>query len=250
MHVIHSISGLLNSVIHHSTDFVFPASCPLCAMPVSMHGELCGNCWSEFNWIGCPCCVRCGYPFPANLDLGPVPMCPVCASGGCALDLIRAACVYDEASRSAILPFKHAGRTLNANFMSRAMIWALRDTNISPDIVMPVPLAWRRLFHRGYNQATLLARPIAHAFGVPMDIDSVRRKYRPNMGHKNAAQRAENVRGVFSVVAPDNIRGRRILLVDDVMTTGATFSELHRVLTRAGATAVYGVVFGRVVHEI
>lgn len=195
-------------------------------------------------------CIKCGYPFPADLDLGGMPLCPVCAAGKCELDLIRSACVYDDASRSAILPFKHGGRIKYARFMSRAMIWALRDTDIDADVVMPVPLASRRLFKRGYNQATLLARPIARALGVPMDLDSVRRKYRPDMGHKNARQRMENIRGVFSVINPDRIRGRKILLVDDVMTTGATFSELRRVLIRAGASAVYGVTFCRVVRAI
>lgn len=195
-------------------------------------------------------CVKCGYPFPADLDLGGMPLCPVCAAGKCELDLIRSACVYDDASRSAMLPFKHGGRIKYARFMSRAMIWALRDTDIDADVVMPVPLASRRLFKRGYNQATLLARPIARALGVPMDLDSVRRKYRPDMGHKNAHQRMENIRGVFSVINPDRIRGRKILLVDDVMTTGATFSEMRRVLIRAGASAVYGVTFCRVVRAI
>lgn len=195
-------------------------------------------------------CVKCGYPFPADLDLGGMPLCPVCAAGKCELDLIRSACVYDDASRSAMLPFKHGGRIKYARFMSRAMIWALRDTDIDVDVVMPVPLASRRLFKRGYNQATLLARPIARALGVPMDLDSVRRKYRPDMGHKNARQRMENIRGVFSVINPDRIRGRKILLVDDVMTTGATFSEMRRVLIRAGASAVYGVTFCRVVRAI
>ena len=120
--------------------------------------------------------------------------------------------------------------------------------NITPDIVMPVPLANRRLFHRGYNQATLLSRAIARVYNVPIDFDSVHRKYRPNMGHKTNAQRHENIRGVFSVVNRDALRGKRILLVDDVMTSGATFDELARVLRRAGADAVYGVVFCRVVR--
>jgi ComF family protein len=158
--------------------------------------------------------------------------------------------VYDDASRSAMLPFKHGGRVQYANFMSRAMIWALRDINVDVDVVMPVPLANRRLFKRGYNQATLLARPIAKVLGINIDIDSVRRIHRPDMGHKNARERAENIHGVFSVVCPDKIRGKRILLVDDVMTTGATFSELRRVLMRAGASAVYGVTFCRVVRAI
>ena len=149
-----------------------------------------------------------------------------------------------------MLPFKHGGRIHYARFMSRAMIWALRDIDVDADVVMPVPLAYKRLFKRGYNQATLLARPIARALGVKMDLGSVRRKYRDDMGHKNARERAENIHGVFTVVNPSAIRGRKILLVDDVMTTGATFAELRRVLIRAGATAVYGVTFCRVARAI
>lgn len=134
--------------------------------------------------------------------------------------------------------------------MARAMIWALRDINLDADVILPIPLATRRLFKRGYNQATLLARPIARAYGIKMDLDSVRRKYRDDMGHKSARERAENIRGVFSVVRPDRIRGKKILLVDDVMTSGATFSEMRRVLIAAGAAAVYGVTFCRVVRAI
>lgn len=134
--------------------------------------------------------------------------------------------------------------------MSRAMIWSLRDADISPDVIMPVPLSYRRLCKRGYNQATILARPIAHAYHAPIDVVSVRRIHRPDMGHKNVRQRAENIHGVFHVVRPDKIRGKKILLVDDVMTTGATFSELRRVLINAGAMEVYGVVFCRVVRAI
>jgi ComF family protein len=202
------------------------------------------------NWIENPKCAKCGYPFPADLDLGGTPLCPVCAAGKSELDWIRSACVYDDASRGAMLPFKHGGRIQYARFMSRAIMWAMRDMEIDADIIMPVPLARRRLFKRGYNQATLLARPIARATGIKIDYDSVHRKYRDDMGHKSARERTENIRGVFSVVRPDKIRGKKILLVDDVMTSGATFSELRRVLIRAGATAVYGVTFCRVVRAI
>lgn len=232
------------------TGFLFPPACPLCDTPVSAHGQLCPECWAAINWIDNPKCVKCGYPFPADLDLGAAPLCPVCASGKCELDWIRSACVYDDASRSAMLPFKHAGRTSYALFMSYAMIWALRDIDVDADVVMPVPLAYRRLFKRGYNQATLLARPVARALNLKMDLDSVVRCHRENMGHKTARERAENIRGVFSVVHPENIRGKKILLIDDVMTTGATFSELRSVLKRAGAASVYGLTFCRVVRAI
>ena len=237
-------------IFHKILEFLFPPACPLCGTPVSTHGELCAECWTAINWIENPKCVKCGYPFPADLDLGGTPLCPVCAAGKSELDWIRSACVYDDASRGAMLPFKHGGRIQYARFMSRAMMWAMRDIEIDADTIMPVPLARRRLFKRGYNQATLLARPIARATRIKIDHDSVRRKYRDDMGHKTARERAENIHGVFYVVHPDKIRGKKILLVDDVMTSGATFSELRRVLIRAGATAVYGVTFCRVVRAI
>lgn len=179
-----------------------------------------------------------------------MPLCPVCAAGKSELDWIRSACVYDGASRAAMLPFKHGGKIQHARFMARAMMSALQDIDLDADVIMPVPLANRRLFKRGYNQATLLAKPIAKATGIKLDLDSVHRKYRDDMGHKNARERAENIRGCFWVAKPGKIQGKRILLVDDVMTTGATFSELRRVLIQAGATAVYGVTFCRVVRAI
>jgi len=232
-------------------DFIYPPKCPLCDADVAEHGILCTDCWAAINWIDGPKCSRCGYPFIAGYDFDSNVLCPICASGKNELDWIRSACVYDDASKQVMLPFKHCGKIKYAHFMANAMIWAMRDIDLnSIDIVMPVPLAWRRLFHRGYNQATLLARPIARALGVKIDFDSVRRKYRTDMGHKTAAQRAKNIRGVFKVVNPGKIRGKHILLVDDVMTSGATFAELYRVLMRAGAASVSGVSFCRVVRAL
>lgn len=232
-------------------DFIYPPVCPLCHTGVSIHGEFCADCWTAINWIDGPHCARCGYPFISGYDFDDDVLCPVCAAGKNELDWIRSACVYDDASKQIMLPFKHVGKIKYARAMSNAMIWALRDVDVSNiDIVMPVPLAWRRLFHRGYNQATLLARPIARAMGVKLDYDSVRRKYRANMGHKTASQRAQNIHGVFRVVRPDKIHGKHILLVDDVMTSGATFAELRRVLMQSGAASVSGVSFCRVVHAL
>ncbi|MBN1324934.1 MAG: ComF family protein [Alphaproteobacteria bacterium] len=231
-------------------DFLFPPSCPICNSNVSEHGSLCHGCWSKFNWISDPKCCKCGYPFPADLDLGKNPLCPICAAGNCELDWMRSACVYDDFSRNIMLPFKHAGALHYQKIMSRAMIGALGELKENIDLIVPVPLAYRRLWKRGYNQATLLARPIAKYLDVKIDTDSVCRKYRPDMGHKNAKQRAENIRGVFSVIHPEKIKGKTILLVDDVMTTGSTFMELNRVLKKAGAHAVYGIVFCRVVRSI
>lgn len=247
---MYTIGRIVRGAANFLIDFLFPPTCPLCNAPVDSHGDLCIDCWTAFNWIDGPKCAKCGYPFPAHIDVSPNALCPTCAAGDCALDFIRSACVYDDASKAAMLPFKHAGKIKYSYFMALAMIWALHGADICPDIVMPVPLARRRLLHRTYNQATLLARPIARVYGVRMDVDSVHRKHRPDMGHKTPKQRAENIRNVFTVIRPDRIRGRRILLVDDVMTSGATFRELRRVLMRAGALEVYGVSFCRVVRAV
>lgn len=229
-------------------EFLFPPVCPVCGAPVSIHGELCGDCFCCFEWIDSPKCERCGYPmdFASREEA----RCPVCSCGDFELDWLRSACRYDEMSRSVMLPFKHGGRIKYACFMSRGMIWALRDVVADCDLIMPVPLARPRLIHRTYNQAMLLARPIAEAMKVPIDVDSVRRRHRPDMGHMTPRQRKENIRGVFTVTRPERIRGRKILLVDDVYTSGATLSELRRVLMRAGAESVCGVTFCRVVRTV
>lgn len=244
VNVVRAGRKLANSI----ADFLFPPLCPICKSRVAKNGDLCDVCMASINWILCPRCAKCGYPLPQTMDWEKDAMCPMCLSGKCELDMIRSACVYDAVSRQIVLPFKHSGRISNGAIMSRTMMASLVGTGIRPDVVIPVPLAWRRLWHRGYNQATILARPIARYLGVPVDVDSIRRKYRPDMGHKNARQRFENIHGVFSVVHPDKIRGRKILLVDDVMTTGATFFELQHELMRAGAAAVYGVTFCRAVR--
>ena len=231
-------------------DFICPPICPVCDRSVDVHGNLCSACWTRFNWISNPKCYKCGYPFPADLDLGLKPLCPHCAAGECGLDFIRSACVYDDMSKSIMLPFKHVSRLKYQTLMSTAMINCLRDLDLDVDVVLPVPLAYKRLFKRGYNQAALLARPIAKYFNAEMDVDSLSRKYKQDMGHKSAKQRRENVRGVFTVKNTDNIRDKKILIVDDVMTSGATFYELNRVLRKAGASAVYAVSFCRVVHAI
>ena len=147
-------------------NFLYPPICPICGESVDAHGAICAKCWKSFNWISNPKCFKCGYPFPADLDLGSHPLCPHCASGECSLDFIRSACVYDDVSKNVMLPFKHASALKYKTMMSRAMINALRDLNLNIDVVMPVPLAWRRLFKRGYNQASVLSYPIAKHFNA------------------------------------------------------------------------------------
>lgn len=234
-------------------DFLFPPTCPVCSAAVSSHGQMCMACWNKFNWISDPKCKKCGYPFPANIDNDKNMLCPNCIAKKTKLDWMRAACVYDDASRYVMLPFKHGGHLEYRDLMARAIIQMMRELPNALHaelLILPVPLAYRRLWKRGYNQASLIARPAAKYLNAQIDYDSVRRKYRPDMGHKSASQRKRNIAGVFTVHRPDKIRGRAILIIDDVYTTGATFEELARVLKRNGATWVGGITFCRTVRAI
>lgn len=242
--------GFMRKLFHIIFEFIFSANCPICKNLVSEHGQMCGECWSKFNWISDPKCHICGYPFPANIDLGPSPLCPVCAASKNELDWVRSACVYDDFSRDIILPFKYASRFQFKRIIARAMINCARELPTHPDIVMPIPLANKRLRKRGYNQAALLAVPIAKYLGVKVDYDSMYRIYREDMGNKTAKQREANIKGVFKMLNPNAVRGKTILLIDDVMTSGNTFKEMRRILKKNGAVAVYGISFCRTVREI
>lgn len=237
---------MLNKIL----NFFFPPRCAVCGVPVAEHGQICAECWNRFDWIGDPKCVKCGYPFPADIERGKNLLCPDCVGNKNKLDWMRSAAAYDDASRAVMLPFKHGGRLEYREMMARAMILMLRELPAGDIVVMPVPLATRRLWKRGYNQAALLARPIAKRLNAETDYDSVRRKFRPDMGHKGVKSRKRNIAGVFRVRRPDLVRGRRILLVDDVHTTGATFEELAKVLKKAGAKWVGGITFCRTIRAI
>ena len=232
-------------------DFLFPVSCPICGIKVSEHGQICASCWNKFDWISDPKCDRCGFPFPANIEKQTKMLCPNCLSKKTKLDWMRSSCVYDDASRNVVLPFKHASRLEFRNLMARAMIATLREFPVSESselIVVPVPLANKRLFKRGYNQSSLIARPMAKYLNTKLDYDLVSRIFRSDMGHKSPKERKKNISGVFKILKP--IAGKKILIVDDVYTTGATLNELTKILKKAGAIWVGGVTFCRTVKAI
>ena len=163
----------------------------------------------------------------------------------------RAVFRYDEASRALILRFKHADRLEGvpafAKWMARAGLELLQD---SP-LIIPVPLHRWRLLGRRYNQAALLALALGRETGAGVDVLSlVRHRFTPVQGHLGRAERARNVRGAFSVPPKrrPKVEGRRVVLVDDVMTTGITLAECALALLKAGATSVDVLTLGRVIR--
>jgi ComF family protein len=230
-------------------DIVLPPRCLKCGATVDAVGALCATCWPAVAFLAPPHCAACGLPF--EFDLGPDALCGACARERPVFDRARAAFRYDEGSKDLILRFKHADRTDSAPAFARWIVRAGDALVAETDLVTGVPLHWVRLFTRRYNQAALLASALAQLAGKPAVNDLlVRRKRTPSQGGLGANARRRNVAGAF-IVHPRHralLADKRVLLVDDVLTTGATVSACASVMLRAGARAVDVLTLARVVR--
>ncbi len=229
-------------------DLLLPPRCLGCGAAVTAAGTLCAPCWRGMTFLGAPCCACCGAPF--DFEPGREALCGACARLHPPFARARAALRYDEASRRLILGFKHGDRLHLAPALGTWMRRAGAELVAEADLLVPVPLHWTRLFARRYNQAAVLAHAIHAAGGPPVGADClVRRRRTPSQGKRNAAARERNVRGAFAVKPGRAVKGRRILLIDDVFTTGATVGECARILRRAGARQVDVLTLARTVRQ-
>lgn len=205
--------------------------------------------WARVTFLEEPVCDGCGIAFEHDPGALGEPRCPACLAQRHVFGRARAACVYDEHSRDLILAFKHADRLEYAPVFTRWLSRAAAPLLEDADALVPVPLHWTRLIGRRANQAAELARPLARLSGrayLPSAL--VRTTRTPTQGGKSARGRRLNVKTAFAVAqeAAKSVRGRHILLVDDVLTTGATADACARVLLDAGARAVDLAVIARV----
>jgi ComF family protein len=215
-------------------DGVLPPRCLACGEIVGEPDSLCGRCWSAITFFAPPWCVNCGLPFPYPMGEGAV--CAACARERMSWDRARAVMRYDKNSRRLVLSLKHGDRTHLARALGGWMQRAGGDILDGADLIVPVPLHWTRLFTRRYNQAGLLAHAVHAAGGPPVAPDwLVRRRRTPSQGRLGPLARARNVRGAFQLRPGRSVQGKRLVIVDDVLTTGATIEECARVLRRAGA---------------
>lgn len=215
-------------------DGVLPPRCLACGEIVGEPDSLCGRCWAAMTFFAPPWCAVCGLPFPHPMGEGAV--CAECARERASWDRARAVMRYDKHSRRLVLALKHADRTHLAKALGGWMHRAGGEILDRADFIVPVPLHWTRLFARRYNQAGLLAHAIHAAGGPPVAPDwLVRRRRTPSQGRLGALARARNVRGAFALRPGRSVAGKRLVIVDDVLTTGATIEECARVLRREGA---------------
>jgi ComF family protein len=228
-------------------DILLPPLCLSCDAPVTGHGTLCSGCWKGVSFIAAPYCSGCGAPFDTPVGVGQI--CAACLTNPPVFSTARAAMLYDDASKRLILGFKHGDRTHLTETLAGWMQRASQDYWENADILIPVPLHRWRLFKRRYNQAALLAQEIGKTTGKPVSVDGLLRlKPTPTQGHRNRKERQANVKGAFAINprAAEHIKGKAIVLIDDVLTTGATLNECSRVLLEGGAKTVQVLTLARV----
>jgi ComF family protein len=228
-------------------DVGLPPLCPTCREPVRDSGALCPACWSRLGFITRPYCERLGIPFA--YDPGPGILSMEAIADPPAYARARAAVRFDEVARSLVHALKYGDRLDLAPPLGRWMAKAGEELLDGADALVPVPLHWRRLWARRFNQSAALANAISAVAGVAVTTPLKRVKPTPQQVGLSKAERAQNVQGAFRVAAAGRpeVIGRRLVLVDDVLTSGATVDGCARALLRAGAAQVDVLVFARVV---
>jgi ComF family protein len=230
-------------------DLVYPPRCPLCGEGLAAQGGLCSACWQELAIPGEPACALCQRPFGDGMPEGAI--CAPCLADPPRHDGVAAGTLYNDASRKLVLAFKHGRRIALAPLLARMV--AARLPQLDGDwVAVPVPLHRLRLWKRGFNQSALLAREIARLSGAEVMVDGlVRRKRTPSLGGLGRKARARVLSGAIAVNPQRAVRlkGAQVLLVDDVMTSGATSRACVSTLKRAGARKVVIACFARVLDE-
>jgi len=229
-------------------DIALPALCVSCREPVAGEG-LCPACWAKLSFIAPPYCARLGIPFVYDPGPGLLSMEAIAAPP--TYQRARAAVRYDEVASTLVHALKYQDRTDLAPAMGRWMARAGAELLDGADALIPVPLHWKRGWSRRYNQSATLASVIGRHARIPVQTDLLRRtRATPQQVGLSRAERASNVQGAFAVGADKRagVEGRRLVLVDDVLTSGATMEACARALLRAKAASVDVLVFARVVE--
>jgi ComF family protein len=247
MQLVATLPARFRQISRAVIDGILPPRCLACGETVAEPDSLCGRCWSSITFFAPPYCSICGLPFSHPMGEGAV--CASCARERASWQRARAVLRYDKHSRRLVLSLKHGDRTHLAKALGSWMRRGGGEVLDGADLLVPVPLHWTRLFARRYNQAAILAHAIHAAGGPPVAPDwLVRRRRTPSQGRLGPLARARNVRGAFLLRRGRTVRGKRLVLVDDVLTTGATVEECARVLRREGAAFVGVLTLARAVR--
>ena len=243
---VRGAADLARAVLRTTLDLTLPPLCASCREPVEGRG-LCPSCWSKLSFITRPYCERLGIPFA--YDPGPGMLSMEAIADPPAYNRARAAVRFDEISRALVHSLKYGDRLDLDPMMGRWMSRAGREILAEADALVPVPLHWRRQWARRFNQSAMLATAVSAESGVPIAARVLTRvKATVQQVGLTRSERASNVQGAFKVPeeGKEAVVGRRLVLVDDVLTSGATVDTCARALNRAGAANVDVLIFARV----
>jgi ComF family protein len=247
MALVAALAAPIVAPLRVAFDLVLPPRCPGCGEIVDGDDRFCAACFGQLHFLGPPHCACCGDPLVH--DAGADAQCGACLAEPPPFARARAALAYGGPTRTVVLGLKHGRRLHLARLMARAM---LRAAGPLPDdaLIVPVPSHRWRLWRRGFNQAALIARQVARQSGARLAVDALDRiKPTPSTKGLTRRQRQKNVEGAFRVARPDMVKGQAVVLIDDVMTTGATVAACAARLRRAGARHVEVLTFARTLRD-
>lgn len=238
------------SLLQKLFNILLPPRCLKCGKILSARNGLCAECFNKIRFISAPMCYCCGRPFVDTIGVkfATKQLCGQCLQKKKHLfKMQRSAFVYDDESKDLILDLKFRDKTANAETLANMLyaagtdIWAQR-----PDMLIPVPIHRLRLIKRRYNQSAELAKYLSRKTQIPTDFDSLTRCRNtiPQVELSGRARR-NNLKQAFTVVAPQNIKGKKVVLIDDVSTTGSTLNECAKALHKAGAAEIYALTLAR-----
>ena len=242
--------GHMAGLAHRASDFLFPPACPGCGRMLARHSGVCPSCWQKIAFIERPYCEVLGVPF--SHDLGAGILSAEAIANPPDFDRLRSVCAFNGTARNLVHALKYRDRTELAPMLALWMARAGKEILADCDAIVPVPLHSFRLLSRKFNQAAELAITISRLSEKPMLAAAIRRtrntKHQIGLGRTG---RAENVRGAFKVTERGKMElfGKRIVLIDDVYTTGATVSAIARAARRAGAADISVLTFARALPD-
>ena len=228
--------------------FILPPRCLLCGKVIQSENSLCPDCFENISFITKPYCQHCGMPLDGSKDDVFELTCLNCLNKKPLFRLCRSAIKYDEFSKKLLLDFKFADHIENKLLLARWLFFAGKDIfKAGIDFIIPVPLHYTRLLQRKYNQSAMLASELSKLCLIPVDYKVLKKiRYTKPQIKCSGKNRKSNIKNAFEVVNPDKIKGKRVLLIDDVYTTGSTMQECIKVLKKAKVKSVDVLTVARV----
>ena len=242
------VQDVLKKTTLQAVDTVLPPRCVISGEMVDKQGMISAESWADLDFIAPPFCAQCGIPFEFEIEQGV--KCSSCIEKPPPYESARAALKYNDTSRDMVLGFKHGDQTHAVRAFTPWLEMAGKELFEDADLLIPVPLHYRRLIARRYNQAALLAQSLAKKTNIPVAVDALKRTRATKVqGHMKAAERHKNVKAAFSLNPKIDVKSKNIILIDDVLTTGATVKECTKTLLKAGAGTVHVLTLTRTVRE-